>query len=316
MSKKSSQTVWQTIKNMLEYALLRLLAFALRLMGIDRASALMGAVWQRIGPKTARQSRVTGNLRRAFPELPDKEIERIAQFQWNNLGRTFAESFMIDRFIEEADRIEFSQHDMADRIADSGNGFVLVSLHTANWELICIPVCKKLKITGLYQKLSNPRADRYLRRMRENVYRGGLLSKKVSTPRTVMKMVREGGGAAMLADQREKKGLEIEFFGHTTRANPFPAMIARRLDVPLIAGRAVRISGARFRVDAEELAVPRTDDMNADIHAAAQSLQSRFESWIREYPEQWMWVHDRWREGRPRRRRTTETLDKSEPNAN
>ena len=131
-----------------------------------------------------------------------------------------------------------------------------------------------------------------------------------------MKTVRSGGSIGMLADQREKKGVEVEFFGQNTRANPFPAMIARRLNVPLIVGRTIRLSGARFRVEAEEITVPRSEDVSADVQIVTQAIQDRFEAWIREYPGQWMWVHDRWRPGRPRRLRATQALDKSDPNAN
>jgi KDO2-lipid IV(A) lauroyltransferase len=316
MPEKTTRSIWASAKHVLEYAALRTLAQLLRIVGIDAASGLMGWIWQTIGPRTARQQRVTGNLRLAFPDMGAEDLAEISRLQWNNLGRTFAESFMIDRFIDEPDRIEFHQDDMVGQIAKSGKGFVFVSLHTANWELISIPVAEHLEITGLYQKLSNDKADRYLREMREMAYRGGLLPKSVRTPGTVMKIVRAGNGVAMLADQREKKGVEVEFFGQATRANPFPAMIARRLDVPLIAGRTIRLSGARFRVEAQELPVPRTEDMNADIQAAAEAIQNRFETWIREYPGQWMWVHDRWRPGRPRRRHSIQALDKSDPNAN
>lgn len=295
---------------------MRALAWILRIMGIDAASGLMGRIWQAIGPLTARHRRVVDNLHQAFPDMPPGQLAAIARLQWNNLGRTFAESFMIDRFFGDTARIEFRQHDLTDRIARSEKGFVMVSLHTGNWELISVPVAGNFKLTGLYQKLSNPLADRYLCKMREMVYRGGLLAKSVNTPRSVMKIVRAGGGVGMLADQREKKGVEVAFFGRDTRANPFPAMIARRLDVPLIAGRTIRLSGARFRVEAQEIAVPRTDDANADVQAATQAIQDRFEAWIQEYPGQWMWVHDRWRPGRPRRLRAIQALDKSGPNAN
>jgi len=74
--------------------------------------------------------------------------------------------------------------------------------------------------------------------------------------------------------------------------------VARRLGVPLIAGRALRMPGSRFTVELVEIAVPVSDNAPADVAAATQSLQEQFETWIRDRPGEWMWVQDRWREAR------------------
>lgn len=304
--------------HVLEYSALRLLAVILRVMGPDAASSTMGRIWQTIGPHTKRQDRVVANLQRAFPDRSAEMLQTISSDQWNNLGRTFAESFLIERLYRDDERFDFTPHarEIFDGLVQSGKGVVFVSLHTANWELACLPMAKALKLTGLYQRISNPLVDRYVTGLRTQVFRGGLLTKSHSTPRKVMQIVRDGGGIGMLGDQREKKGVEVEFFGETTRAQPFPAMIARRLDVPLIAGRAIRLDGSRFVIDGTAIPVPRSDDVSADIQVATQVVQRQFEDWIREYPGQWMWIHDRWRPTNERRRRKSATLDKSAPNAN
>ncbi len=315
MSKKANPTLWRSGKQNLEYFAMRFLGQILRLIGIDAASAIMGSVWQAIGPHSRRQERVLANLQIAFPDMTPADLKTIARHQWNNLGRTFAESFMIDRFLTDPGRIGLNAG-ILDKLADSGSGFVMVSLHTGNWELVSVPIAGRFKLTALYQQLSNARADRYVRFMREKVYRGGLVPKSRETPKLVMQTVRDGRGVAMLADHREKKGVEISFFGQTTRANPFPVMVARRLGVPLIAGRAIRLKGPRFNVEGIEIEISRTDDISADVQSGTQAIQSQFERWIREYPGQWMWVHDRWRVGRPRRKQNRPALDKSGPNAN
>jgi KDO2-lipid IV(A) lauroyltransferase len=107
----------------------------------------------------------------------------------------------------------------------------------------------------------------------------------------------------MLVDHLEGRGVEIRMFGLPALANPFPAMVARRLGVPLVAGRAVRLPGSRFRIDAAEIVVPRTNSIRDDILAATQAIQSQFEAWIRERPGEWMWTQDRFREARTAARR-------------
>ena len=79
---------------------------------------------------------------------------------------------------------------------------------------------------------------------------------------------------------RESRGVAVTAFGKPMLANPFPAMMARRLGTPLIAGRAVRLTGSRFRVEGIEIPVPVTDDPHADVRVATQALQDQFDAWI------------------------------------
>ncbi|WP_425349125.1 hypothetical protein [Methylobrevis pamukkalensis] len=71
-------------------------------------------------------------------------------------------------------------------------------------------------------------------------------------------------------------------------------MLARRLGLPLVAGRVVRTQGARFRIEATPVEVPRSTDAEADIAETTRRVNAVFERWIREYPGQWMWGHRKW----------------------
>jgi KDO2-lipid IV(A) lauroyltransferase len=152
---------------------------------------------------------------------------------------------------------------------------------------------------GLYQKLANPLSDAFVAGLRRKIYDGGLLSKTADAPGRVMRWVRDGNAVAMLADHRESRGIEVRALGQETRATPFPAMVARRMGVPLIAARAVRLPHCRFRVEAVEIEVPHSADVASDVAAATQAIQDRFDGWIRERPGEWMWVQNRWLDHAP-----------------
>ncbi|WP_205520935.1 lysophospholipid acyltransferase family protein [Propylenella binzhouense] len=285
-----------------EYAGLRTVAALVRALPVDSSSSLMGAAWECVAPRTRRHRRVLENLRRAFPDKTEAEREAIARAQWNNLGRTFAETFQIDRILADGSRFEVVLPDaVRARIADCPTGAVFVALHSANWEVAAWPLRSRYSLAGIYQKLSNPRSDRYVTGLRSELFDGGLFSKGHTTPGRVMRWVRSGNAIGLLGDHRETNGVPVTFFGREATANPFPAMLARRLHVPLFAGRVVRLAGSRFRIDGVEIPVPETNDPTADVLAATQSLQAQFEAWIRERPQEWMWVHDRWRIGRRRK---------------
>jgi KDO2-lipid IV(A) lauroyltransferase len=177
-------------------------------------------------------------------------------------------------------------------------GIVFASMHSANWEVAAMPLQRYRTLAGLYQELTNPLVDAYVAELRKKVFTGGVFTKGIKTPGHVMRWIREGNAICMLADHREGRGIDVTVFGQRTKANPFPAMVARRLGAPLIAGRALRMPGSRFTVELVEIPVPFSDDVPADVAAATQSLQQQFETWIRDRPGEWMWVQDRWRETR------------------
>jgi KDO2-lipid IV(A) lauroyltransferase len=282
------------LREHLEVAGLRLLASMLRLMPLEAASALTGTLFRLFGRFSDRNRRAAANIALALPELDAGARRGILSEQWDNLGRTAAESLLVDRIVATPWRLDLVlSPELERRLAEAG-GLVVVSMHSANWEIPTLAIQRFRPVMGLYQRLTNPLVEPYVLKLRENIFNGGLLPKGREAAHEAMKWVREGNAVAMLVDQREGRGLDVTTFGQKTRANPFPAMVARRLAAPLIAGRCVRLPGCRFRLEAVEIPVTVTDDMQADVAAATQAVQDRFEIWIRERPGEWMWVQNRW----------------------
>ncbi|WP_143061977.1 lysophospholipid acyltransferase family protein [Faunimonas pinastri] len=306
-----------TASHRVEYLGLRMAAFLLRCLPLGWASGLMGKIWRVAAPLTYRHERVMRNLEIGFPGLTKAARRKIAAEQWENLGRTFGESFLIDRLIADDSRFDNNIPDeIGNRFRGGGTGAVITGMHSANWEVAGRPISEFFPVIGLYQRLSNPLSDTYVVGLRTQVFGGGMLSKSRETPKRIMEWVRDGNAVAMLADLREARGVAVQFFGQETTANPFPAMVARRLGVPLIVGRAIRLPGVRFRIEAVEIPVPQTEDAAIDVQVATQAIQKQFERWIRERPGEWMWVNDRWRatQGRSRPRRRPLDFMRQKPN--
>jgi KDO2-lipid IV(A) lauroyltransferase len=280
------------LRHRLEYGVVRAVEALLRALGPDRASALSGALWRRIAPMTSRHARALENLARAFPDMDAAERERIARAMWENLGRVMAEGLLLDRILD-ARRV---RPDAASRavLAAGGRG-VFAALHYGNWEVGAWPLTAAgFRTAGVYRPLDNPLIDAHVVRLRRHVFVAGLFGKGAGSPRRLLAHARAGHPTAILADQREMRGVAVPFFGHPAPSTTLPAFIARTLDLPLFAARAVREGGVRFRVEVEPVPVPRTADRDADILAATAALQAAFERWIRDDPTQWMWAHRRW----------------------
>ncbi|MGD1037302.1 MAG: hypothetical protein ABR878_08910 [Roseiarcus sp.] len=284
------------VRHIVEYAAFRATAALIAALPLETASRWSGRGWRAIAPHLRRHRRALDNLAAAFPEMSAAERERIASAMWENLGRTFAEFFHLSQ-IEAQGRLALEPPERFQAVAAAGP-FVVCGLHMGNWELMALAGYRfGVKLAGVYQILSNPLVDRAVYALRAPWYLGGLRVKSTATARALLRQAHEGGSPAFVADLHEWRGIATPFFGRPAFSNPFPALIARATGLPLYAVRVIRLPNAHFSMRIERIEVPKTDNRDADVAAATAALQARFEEFIREAPEQWMWAHQRWRRG-------------------
>lgn len=278
-----------------EVAALAAVAGTLGLLGVDRASALMGWLWRRLAPLNKRHARAAAHLATALPALTPAERAAVLGDMWENLGRTAAESFLLPRLVADRERFDLDAPSIG--AATEGQGAIFASLHMGNWELAGWGIrLSGRPVAAVYRPLNNPLADAFLKTLREPIYDGGLMPREASTALRLRTLARRGVSIGMVADQRDATGIEVPFFGRPALANTLPVVLARRLGLPLIAGRVVRTRGARFRVEAVPVPYPVTEDVDADVRVGTEALTRQFEDWIRQTPGQWMWAHRKWRE--------------------
>ncbi len=283
------------LQNRLEGYALAIAIWFFRLIPIDAASYIMGKSWRLLAPFNARHNRTLTHLQNAMPDISERDRQSIARDMWENLGRVAAETFHIDRIAKQSERFEVVLDPATEAVLESGSACIMVSFHTGNWELCIWPVTQRgLQVTGVYQALRNPEADRIITSMRKDLYTGGLYSKNHETARKIVRTLKNGGIVGLLGDLRETRGIKVPFFDQMAYANPVPASLARSCGVPILIGRVVRKKGVNFRLEGRVLHIPATDDRQADIEAGTAQLHAVFENWIREYPGQWMWSHKKW----------------------
>jgi len=276
-----------------EYAGYRTVAFLISALPVETASNLMAALWRNVAPRLTRHRRALEHLALAFPEKSAEERERIAREMWGHLGRTFAETFHLDAIAREGRMTLESEEEL--RLVRDGGPYVACGMHMGNWELNADLAARIGRpIAGVYQPLSNPLVEADLYRRRAPLYPLGLYPRSSATMRKLMKIAQGGGSLGFMADLREGAGVAVPFFGRPADTNVVPALIARMYGLKLYAVRVVRKPGVRFEMRVEPVDVPVTDDRDADVYAATAAVQAKFEVFLRETPEQWMWAHRRW----------------------
>ncbi|QRG04765.1 lipid A biosynthesis lauroyl acyltransferase [Xanthobacter dioxanivorans] len=261
------------------------------------------AFWARLlGPFFAVSKVARRNLSAAFPEKSPSEINALVRGIWANMGRLSAEFAQQDRLWDydpqspDAGRVEVKGADIMARLREDGRPALFFTAHTGNWEM-CAIAGAKLNVPGgvLYRAPNNKRAAAMIEEMRSGTM-PGLVRAGRDAGRVMARMLADGQHLGMLVDQYWTGGPEVVFFGRPCATNPTLARLARQFDCPVHGMRVVRLPGARFRVEVtEEVALPRDADGKIEVVGAMQAVTSVIEGWVREYPDQWLWLHRRWR---------------------
>lgn len=293
------------LRHRLEFVLLKSAVAIAAGLPISWVTGIAATIVGLVGPRLRQNRRALQNLAVAFPEKSAAEHQAIARAMWANMGRLFAETFVLDRIIADPTRIELLDNDYwRTRMREPGTT-IACTLHAGNWELSAWPLVQLgLRPAGVYRPLANPLVNQWLVEMRSRVFPGGLLGKGDNdddarsgqrTARLLIDVTRKGGCIGFVCDHVDRRGTPIPFMGRHARFTTVPAMIARHVGSRLWVGFCRRVgTQSRFRMELRELEVVRTGDKAADTLATTTAMFAVFEHWIRENPEQWMWWNTKW----------------------
>jgi Kdo2-lipid IVA lauroyltransferase/acyltransferase len=276
----------------------------LRLMPVDWASDMAGFVGRKIGPLLNLSRIGRENLRAAFPEKSAAEIEAILVGSWDNLIRTFAEYSQLDRFWDEApedgfkqSRIEFVDRERFLQLRDHQRPGIVFTGHCGNWELL--PVAAErygLPLAIVFRPPNNPLARRLVEKVRRRSMGRMLPSSVIGTAAAAAGALDRGDNLGLLIDQYFGRGIDVPFFGRPARTPPTLGKLARQFDCPVTGVVVERLKGAHFRLRIlPPIEIPRTREGDIDDGALMAAVTKALEDWVRAHPEQWLWVHRRWR---------------------
>jgi Kdo2-lipid IVA lauroyltransferase/acyltransferase len=269
----------------------------LRVLPLDWASGIGGWLARLIGPRLGITKRAEENLRRAMPELNEAERARVILGMWDNLGRVIAEYPHLNQFrlFDPKGRIEGDDAGNILANRDPAQRYIFFSAHYGNWEIAIRTAAQAgFEVTGVYRAPNNPIVDRFMLWAR-GAEGGELVPKGDIAARKAFGALREGRALCMLVDQKMNDGIPVPFFGRDAMTAPALAVLALRYDCAVVPIRMLRIKGARFRMISEPpLVLPKTGNAEADRRALMVSVNGIVERWVREHPEQWLWLHRRW----------------------
>ncbi len=236
-------------------------------------------------------------------EKDERERERIAKRCFENLGKNAVELVNFHRLKDNLDsRIVMEGREFLDEALGRGKGVIWITGHLGNWELMaCYLAMKGYRFRAIAREVYDKRLNRLLLRFRHEASVPVIQRDSSTAGREMLRALKRGEMLGMLIDQDTTvKGVMADFFGRKANTPAGPAILARRRDIPVLAGFIHRVSDQRHRIVVHPpFEIIRTDDFGQDIVTNTENFNRVLEEHIRRDPEGWVWMHRRWKRRRP-----------------
>lgn len=300
MPPRSRLTDW------LAYAAVRVFSMVVQVFPIDlnlRTARWMGWVWYHVLPR--HRQRAAGHLRMAYgTALSERDARRLALASMQQMTMMAMEVLCTPRLVSEwtwARHVKLRNLGEALEILLDGRGAIMCTGHYGNWELLGHTLAAVgLRLTAVMRPLDNPYLNEFLLERRQE--RGLSLLYKKGAARSADELLRQGQTLCFIADQNAgHKGMFVDFFGVKASTYKSIGLLAMRHEVPVIVGCARRLS-PRFEYEIVVNRIIRPEEWKAqpdELRWLTQEYTRAIESFVREAPEQYLWIHRRWK-SRPR----------------
>lgn len=227
----------------------------------------------------------------------ERESERIAKESAVRFGPMLFEVLRFPVIVRHmADYVEIEGREHLEGVLAQGKGAVIATGHAGNWELMGGALSQAgFPLIGVAMRQRDAAMDRFINEYRRLV---GMHIIYKNDVREMFRMMKEGWIVGLLADQDTNKhdGIVLDFFGKPTNCVPGPAAMARSAGIGVIPGYITRKEDGTHKIILyAPVEVPHTKDKRADIRTAEQAVNRVLEQHIREHPEEWFWLHDRWK---------------------
>ena len=230
------------------------------------------------------------NIKNAFPEKNEKEVIRIAKESYKTMGKMIMTSIFLEEITKNGNTIVENEELMRQACEKNEKAVLIVSLHLGGFE-----AGSKMrdirKFYAVFRKQKNKKINNLMTKWRE---KGGLNSLPLHDTEALSRAINEKSIIALASDHHGKD-VDIEFFGRKTKAVAGPVLLSMKHKIPIVLAYAV-FDGDVIRVRNKKIIeIEKQKKIKETMQFNMQKIYHEFEEIIREYPEQYMWQHNRWR---------------------
>lgn len=280
----------------LEGIALTILFYIFKILPPESASNLGGWLGSTIGPRLAASRKARKHIKLALPQKTKDEQDQIIHGVWENLGRVIAEYPHLETISRDFTTIKGL--DILDQLQTKKQPIIFIGAHIANWEVngAASYTQRNNPIDLTYRAPNNPWTAQLLERSRTLGGKLKAYQKSQESGIHIMRAMKQNHMIGILIDQKYNEGVEASFFGQPAMTNPIFVKLCQRFKCPLVPVRTTRLRGCNFELEiCDPIEVFDEQGQPRSLEDVIEEAHHLLESWISENPEQWIWLHRRWK---------------------
>ena len=284
------------MKEKLEFLFLMIFYLFSKLFGIRVSSFTGGILLWLYGFFSSRNIIALKNLNHVYPAKNLKEKKIIIQKMWFHFGRIIGEFPHLHKIkVKNNKSIKVIGIQNLLNPLKKNKNCIYFSAHIGNWELSSHPLIQNgHKINFVYRAPNNKLIDRILRKLRLD-YGVKLIKKGKEGAKECIKSLKNNENLGMLIDQKMNDGIPVNFFNKKAMTATAIAKLALKFQCPIVPAFCIRERGIYFRIEYLKPITYKFIKKLGTEEKILEYLNKIIESWVLSYPEQWIWVHDRWK---------------------
>ena len=283
------------IKYFVEFLFIIILFVIFKFLGFKLASNLGSFMGGLLGPSFRSKKKIISNIKKALPEIGEKNIEIISKKMWKNYGRILSEYVFIKNFRNSKNEkiISVEGQEILDKIKNTKEPVVFISGHFNNFELMAMQIEKSgINLAAIYRPLNNIFLNKIMERIRKKYICRKQIKKGSSGTRDLLKSFKKNYSIALMIDQRVSEGIRCEFFGQPALTTTIPAQLFKKFGCKIVPVYVERVNGIFFKIKVSE---PINFSKESSIEEITLDLNKWLERMILINPGQWIWSHNRWK---------------------
>ena len=283
------------IRYFIEFFLYKIVFVILNLFSKKFSKNIFSYSFMLLGRLSKYNKIAKNNCKIVFSNFSDKEITKIINNSWKNLGKNLYELNNLKKLIDDKNAIKILGLDKLKKIKKENSPVIFFSIHSGNWE-ICVPILDKsgFNIGAIYRHINNIFFDRYIFKKRTDSLKtknSFYTPKGKLSAKEILEGVINNKNIFLLVDQKDSAGTFINFFGKKVKTQTGFLKIARKYNLKIIPMRNIRLPDNTLRITFEKPLEHSNDKISDDKKML--EINAIVERWIRESPENWFWQHKR-----------------------
>ena len=285
----------KTVKYFFQFIFIIFLFIIFKILGLKISSKFASLLFKSIGPFFRSKQLIKKNILKAFPNMNESDLNRIAINMWGNYGRILAEYIFLKDFRKtiQKSNLEIVGQEILDEIKKSKKPVIFISGHFNNFELMAMHIEKSgIDLATIYRPLNNNFLNIVMERIRKKYICKNQIKKGFAGSRQLLSYFKKGHSIALMIDQRVSQGIRSNFFKYEAYTTTIPAQFVKKFNCKVVPIYIERIGDINFKLTVSN---PIEYPNKYSINDITLDLNHLLEKMVLKNPDQWIWSHNRWK---------------------